>query len=1137
MSGFESITHIDDLETQKRLFKAAFKLNFLNHLPTEYELKHIPNSEDVEPKTIIKNLLMILNSYSGRNILYAYVDVVRDILIKIKEIFEIEEYYKKYKNLKRLLKRIITLFNVRIQYNNDSKISYISSVNKNFDEAITQNTAKDLYDAILSRLQRVEHIPKDKNDIIYKAFKIYNKISRRDAGEEEYDKCREFIKKTVPKDFYIMDSDRVDYPRTLNNYLNNMDNNNTKEETKEETKEKTKEEQHKNILDEETQKAMDEFDNIFSAEQFNKPSTNYNKSYSIEFVYAEISGDEDVINRDDIKKLQRKIYNSDGLTEEQIKEDIKRNIQKNTLIQQLTHYDFTITPAKTAKNEEYHANINNDCLKVALKCYNIDFDGDFKELLKHEEILNKIRFDNVYGGRIRGNVRAQNRILLYNSHAVAINTNYKRNIRNDNTKITVDANTFNDILNNAYKNNIPIRCFNNDVNKGSFEIFKTDSDFNDYNKVIQGEWVKYSYNIDNEDINDYKYFCGETKEDYETYYKALDDDKDTMKSLEIDESKLNNLIIESKDNTEQMAEARKELNNLMKWFNEYIFNQCKLIDIEWSKDDEGNQRKKPLTDEQIIKNMYKIIPPVFPYEYRKRCSYTYYNRETEYFERTFKVIDMKHAFLTAFETMNTIFSISNIPLKEISKPVDNYIIYVKSNILYNGFYEGRFMNIIKKCDPNATFEYYNIYKAFPINTKEITLKEYKIVIGMLISGGKYYTYNDAINTNIDINEIRADYDYRALLHINIMIRRNTILLKEIAKQILYYNNIPRGYVVDSILFDDDADIKDISAEFKKPCDICKYNDFDISESIQSPIKYNFGVAGSGKTTILLDRYRDNETVIINNYNLLSMYYNRNVEAKLWDVFLSEHQPIYATKIYVDEIFTYQNSSIELLFYMSGINQVELSLYGDYNQLKPIETGYFIDNFSLLHHVEHNYLYTNYRNCFDYKNKDSWILNFNNTDDLLKKRKRAVDKLIKLGYVKITNEDKTIRYYKADAVQNAKTYKGKYYMLNNYSANSKIPPYVKKLFQTDVLYTIEEIEERAGLIFNKVFKYFVNNISKIYSMKLETTRLKEEQVSLEEEHKELEKDIKKLNDPDYITKYVREKYLYSKDGEIILRIDE
>ena len=30
---------------------------------------------------------------------------------------------------------------------------------------------------------------------------------------------------------------------------------------------------------------------------------------------------------------------------------------------------------------------------------------------------------------------------------------------------------------------------------------------------------------------------------------------------------------------------------------------------------------------------------------------------------------------------------------------------------------------------------------------------------------------------------------------------------------------------------------------------------------------------------------------------------------------------------------------------------------------------------------------------------------------------------------------------------------------------------------------------------------------------------------------------KLEDPDYIAKYVREKYFYSKDGELILRIDD
>jgi cell division protein FtsB len=30
---------------------------------------------------------------------------------------------------------------------------------------------------------------------------------------------------------------------------------------------------------------------------------------------------------------------------------------------------------------------------------------------------------------------------------------------------------------------------------------------------------------------------------------------------------------------------------------------------------------------------------------------------------------------------------------------------------------------------------------------------------------------------------------------------------------------------------------------------------------------------------------------------------------------------------------------------------------------------------------------------------------------------------------------------------------------------------------------------------------------------------------------------KLEDPDYIAKYVREKYFYSKEGEVILRIED
>lgn len=65
----------------------------------------------------------------------------------------------------------------------------------------------------------------------------------------------------------------------------------------------------------------------------------------------------------------------------------------------------------------------------------------------------------------------------------------------------------------------------------------------------------------------------------------------------------------------------------------------------------------------------------------------------------------------------------------------------------------------------------------------------------------------------------------------------------------------------------------------------------------------------------------------------------------------------------------------------------------------------------------------------------------------------------------------------------------------------------------------------------------SNVISIYKMKLEENELKEKIVSLEEEKEDLENDILKLNDPDYIAKYVREKYFYSKDGELILRIED
>ena len=63
------------------------------------------------------------------------------------------------------------------------------------------------------------------------------------------------------------------------------------------------------------------------------------------------------------------------------------------------------------------------------------------------------------------------------------------------------------------------------------------------------------------------------------------------------------------------------------------------------------------------------------------------------------------------------------------------------------------------------------------------------------------------------------------------------------------------------------------------------------------------------------------------------------------------------------------------------------------------------------------------------------------------------------------------------------------------------------------------------------KYWIE----IYDKYKEKKELKKELVTLKEKEAELKVDADKLQDPDYIARYAREKYSYSKDGEIILRI--
>lgn len=60
---------------------------------------------------------------------------------------------------------------------------------------------------------------------------------------------------------------------------------------------------------------------------------------------------------------------------------------------------------------------------------------------------------------------------------------------------------------------------------------------------------------------------------------------------------------------------------------------------------------------------------------------------------------------------------------------------------------------------------------------------------------------------------------------------------------------------------------------------------------------------------------------------------------------------------------------------------------------------------------------------------------------------------------------------------------------------------------------------------------------IYDKYQEKKELEDELIILKNKEKRLKSDANKLQDPDYIARYAREKYLYSKDGEFILKIPE
>ncbi len=69
----------------------------------------------------------------------------------------------------------------------------------------------------------------------------------------------------------------------------------------------------------------------------------------------------------------------------------------------------------------------------------------------------------------------------------------------------------------------------------------------------------------------------------------------------------------------------------------------------------------------------------------------------------------------------------------------------------------------------------------------------------------------------------------------------------------------------------------------------------------------------------------------------------------------------------------------------------------------------------------------------------------------------------------------------------------------------------------------------------IFLNIYNSWQKINKVKKEKQATEREIIKLKQQEEKLNSDVEKLKNPEYVARYLREKFLYSKEGEYIIRI--
>ena len=80
------------------------------------------------------------------------------------------------------------------------------------------------------------------------------------------------------------------------------------------------------------------------------------------------------------------------------------------------------------------------------------------------------------------------------------------------------------------------------------------------------------------------------------------------------------------------------------------------------------------------------------------------------------------------------------------------------------------------------------------------------------------------------------------------------------------------------------------------------------------------------------------------------------------------------------------------------------------------------------------------------------------------------------------------------------------------------------------------KQKRRLLFICLVSSVSKDITQIYKNRKEANNLSNKYESLLEKQKKLSSEVAKMQDPEYVVRYAKEKYLYSTDNEIIIRFD-